>query len=370
MITRKKINAYEVGLVFENDRLKRVLTEGKYFIKLKETLWVKSTLAPFFSKMDLSILLENEELKSMLNVVEVKDNELAIVYKTGKFESVLTSGTYAYWKKPISYDFKLYNLDQNEVPKDVSKSILKSPYLRNFVRIQEVLSYEKGLLYIDDKLEKELLPGVYFYWQNANKIEVKKVDMRLQNIELLGQEILTSDKANIRVNFSASYQVVDINKAIIENKDYIKQLYTVLQMSLRTYIGNKSLDEILSSKDKVGDIILKEIDQDADKLGLKIIQAGIKDIILPGDMKEIMNQVLIAQKKAQANVITRREETASTRSLLNTAKLMEDNEMLYKLKEMEYVEKIADKIGEITVSGNGGIVSQLKEILSGNTKNK
>ena len=77
-----------------------------------------------------------------------------------------------------------------------------------------------------------------------------------------------------------------------------------------------------------------------------------------------MNRVLIAQKTAQANVITRREETASTRSLLNTAKLMEDNEMLYKLKEMEYVEKIADKIGEITLTGNSGMVKQLKELFT------
>ena len=90
----------------------------------------------------------------------------------------------------------------------------------------------------------------------------------------------------------------------------------------------------------------------------------MRDVILTGDMKGIMNQVLIAQKQAQANVITRREETASTRSLLNTAKLMEDNEMLYKLKEMEYVEKIAEKIGEITVNGKDGMVKQLKEIFA------
>lgn len=99
-------------------------------------------------------------------------------------------------------------------------------------------------------------------------------------------------------------------------------------------------------------------------LGVKLLDAGVRDIILPGDMKEIMNQVLVAEKKAQANIITRREETASVRSMLNTAKLMEENEMLWKLKEMEYVEKIADKIGEITISGSGNIVGQLKEIFS------
>jgi len=99
-------------------------------------------------------------------------------------------------------------------------------------------------------------------------------------------------------------------------------------------------------------------------LGVKVVDAGIRDIILPGDIKEIMNQVLVAQKKAQANTISRREETAATRSLLNTAKLMDYNPMLYQLKEMEYVEKIAEKIGEITVSGNGGMVKQLKDIFS------
>lgn len=75
-----------------------------------------------------------------------------------------------------------------------------------------------------------------------------------------------------------------------------------------------------------------------------------------------MNQVLVAQKKAEANVIMRREETASTRSLLNTAKLMEENSMLFKLKEMEYVEKIADKINSISLSGGNLIVDQLKDI--------
>jgi hypothetical protein len=75
-----------------------------------------------------------------------------------------------------------------------------------------------------------------------------------------------------------------------------------------------------------------------------------------------MNQVLVAQKKAEANVIMRREETASTRSLLNTAKLIEENSMLFKLKEMEYVEKIADKINTISLSGGNQIIDQLKDI--------
>ena len=135
-----------------------------------------------------------------------------------------------------------------------------------------------------------------------------------------------------------------------------------MQLALRAFIGGFTLDELLARKDTIAKEILENVQVKISDLGLVVADGGIRDVILPGDMKEIMNQVLVAEKKAQANSIMRREETASTRSLLNTAKLMEENEMLWKLKEMEYVEKIADKIGEITISGSGNIIGQLKEI--------
>ena len=93
------------------------------------------------------------------------------------------------------------------------------------------------------------------------------------------------------------------------------------------------------------------------------MNAGIKDIILPGEIRDIMNTVLVAERKAQANVITRREEVASTRSLLNTAKLMEENKTLYKLKEMECLERICAQVGNIQVTGGGALLEQLKGLL-------
>jgi regulator of protease activity HflC (stomatin/prohibitin superfamily) len=137
-----------------------------------------------------------------------------------------------------------------------------------------------------------------------------------------------------------------------------------VQLALREYVGKLSLDELLDSKQALTENVLKTVGAKGNELGVEILDAGVKDIILPGDVKEIMNRVLVAQKQAQANVITRREETASTRSMLNTAKILEENEMLYKLKEMEYVEKIAEKIGDITLSGNGQVLNQLKDIFS------
>jgi hypothetical protein len=127
-------------------------------------------------------------------------------------------------------------------------------------------------------------------------------------------------------------------------------------------VAGFSFDDLLEKKETIVPFVLQAVKLKADGLGVDVSGFGIRDIVLPGDVKEIMNQVLVAEKKAQANTIMRREETASTRSLLNTAKLMEENAMLWKLKEMEYVEKIADKISNISVSGNGLLVEQLKQI--------
>lgn len=83
-------------------------------------------------------------------------------------------------------------------------------------------------------------------------------------------------------------------------------------------------------------------------------------------MKDILNTVLLAEKKAQANLLTRREETASTRSLLNTAKLMDENQTLFRLKELEFLEKICDKIGSISVTGGGDLLERLSSLIGSN----
>ena len=140
------------------------------------------------------------------------------------------------------------------------------------------------------------------------------------------------------------------------------------QLTLREYVGKYKLDEILENKEQMSEFVfgkLKEKEKE-EELFVSFADAGVKDIILPGEIREIMNTVLVAEKRAQANVITRREEVASTRSLLNTAKLMDENQTLYKLKELEYVERICENVGNISLNGNGNILGQLTAILNGN----
>ena len=362
IMQRVIVNAGKIGLVFKSGNYKRVITEGAYWLRPFEDVTLYDMSKPFNPSIELNILLRDKNLENYLTVVEVKDNEIALQYENGNFKNVLVPGRYVYWNGLTEFSVIKVDLSKFDITENIDLNTIQRREVLPYVRVYVVESYEKGLLYIDGKFEKILDTGIYYFWKNAVAISVAKADLRQLQMEISGQEILTRDKAALRVNFYAQYKVVDIMKALSENKDYDKQLYIVMQLALREFIGTLTLDELMEKKESVSDYILTALKEKVERLGVEIRDCGIRDIILPGEVKEIMNQVLVAQKKAQANIITRREETASTRSLLNTAKLLEENEMLFKLKEMEYVEKIADKINSISLSGGNQLVDQLKDI--------
>lgn len=358
----KNIKAYTVGLVFYKGKYKRMITEGRNWVSLFEEVIEYDMTKPFFAPCDLNILLKDEEIANALNVVEVKDNEIALQYENDIFKNVLTAGRYAYWKGILNQKFIIVDLNESDISDEIDSSLLNRKEIVGYLRVYTIESFEKGLMFCNGKFEKALDAGTYHFWKNNTSITVLKTDMRQLQLEVAGQEILTKDKASLRLNFYAQYKVTDVVKALVENKDFEKQLYMYLQLALREYVGNLTLDELLEKREDVAGYVYKVVTDKAIALGVELSNCGIRDVILPGEVKEIMNKVLIAEKKAQANTIMRREETASTRSLLNTAKLMEDNQMLFKLKEMEYVEKIAEKINTISLSGGSLVVDQLKQI--------
>lgn len=359
---RVTINTNEVGFVVKNKEVVRVLTAGKYWIGFGIKIEKYDMAKNYHTAYDDDVLLQNTDFAALVEVIEVGDNEIAIVYANGNFKQVLPSGRHIFWKGLQYLTFQKEDVSAIEIPEMIGANLLDKPSLAPYIRQYKVEHSEKGLLFVDGSFVKVLDAGSYNWWKNTTTIAVTKVDVRISTMEVVGQEILSKDKAQLRINFSVQYQVIDVIKALLENKDFEKQLYTIMQLALRAYIGQLTLDELMDNKETIGDYMVRETASQVDLLGVKIFHAGVKDVILPGDVREIMNQVLVAEKRAQANIITRREETASTRSLLNTAKLMEDNAMLFKLKEMEYVEKIAEKINSISVSGNGQIVDQLKQL--------
>lgn len=356
------INAWQVGLVFKRGVYRRLLKEGNYWFWDNPAVNIYEVTKPFHAPVELNILLQDTRLAEALHVVEVKDNELVLHYENGLLKEVFTAGRYTFWKSVVAHEFVRLDTSKIEITESIDRATVQHRLVAPHMRSIYVDNHEQALLFVDGKFEKMLPGGIYFWYKNGISIHFNKVDTRQQQLEINGQEILTKDKAALRINAWAQYKVTDIEKALLQNKEYDKQLYISFQLALREYISTLGFDELLEKKESIAPFILAQVKEKATALGIEVAGFGIRDIILPGDVKEIMNQVLIAEKKAQANTIMRREETASTRSLLNTAKLMEDNAMLWKLKEMEYVEKIADKISNISVNGNGVLIEQLKQI--------
>jgi regulator of protease activity HflC (stomatin/prohibitin superfamily) len=365
---RVRINAWKKALLFRNGNYKRSLSEGVYWLMPFDEVIEYDMAKQFNSPINLNILLQDENFVEQTNIVNVGDNEIVLKYENDLFTEVLSPGKYVFWKGLVNYKFITVDLNNTEVGDSIDRSLFSRKELLSYIRLYPVDSYEKGVMYVDGKFVKILEPGQYYFWKNGIPVEVLKADMRARQMEISGQELLTRDKAALRINFFVQYRLADVVKSVVENKEYEKQLYVLMQLALREFIGKFSLDELLEKKESISVYVAESASEKSNSLGVEIMGCGIRDIILPGDMKDIMNQVLIAEKKAQANTIMRREETASTRSLLNTAKLMEENAMLFKLKEMEYVEKIAEKINNISLSGGSLVVDQLKQIFIPETK--
>jgi len=364
MMKTVRINVGKVGIVRRNNDYKRVLTAGKHWVRLDDHVVSYVMDGLYTITPEVEIMLRDEAFGKLVEVLEVKDFEIALKSNGHNFERVIRPGKYFYFKGLMNFKFEIIDLQKTEDTSKLNRNLMYHQELVPYRLEVKVEAFEEGLLFIDGKFERRLTKGLYFFWKTIAPVEVLKVDLRQVLLEISGQELLTKDKAALRLNFQATYRLIDAEKALLENKDYQKQLYTAFQLALREFVGTLTLDELLAAKEKVAAAIFKQVKNEAKNLGVEVITAGIRDIILPGEVRDIMNQVLVAQKTAEANTIARREETAATRTLLNTAKLMEENDMLYRLKEMEYVEKIAAKIGEVNLSSNGQVLEQLTKVFS------
>ncbi|MBW7474657.1 slipin family protein [Paenibacillus oenotherae] len=364
MFKKVIIQSDERGLLFRRGSYVKSLQPGTYRMSpfTDDAIMVQNVLHPFApAAKELELFLQDAELLRELAIADVQDNEYMLHYADGKFVSLLTPGIYAFWNVLKKHTFVRIDIRNPEFAPEVNLAIL--PKLHGHYQSFEVGGHESGILFYNNVLQRELRPGKYYFWKGPVSVMIKTLDLRQQQLDMTGQEIMTEDKVTLRLNFVCQYRIIDSLKAL-EIKSFEDQVYILLQLILREYVGTLKLDDLLRMKQEIAEFVLSRLNDKSGSYGVQFLSAGVKDIILPGDIKEILNTVLLAEKRAQANIITRREETASTRSLMNTAKLMDENGTLYRLKELEFLEKICEKIGTISLTGGGNLLEQLNSLLS------
>ena len=321
----------------------------------------------FFSEKNADRLYRNSEtLRNHISHWKLSSSEVGLLYVDDLLQGIVAPGEHIYvWKDTGELRLDTLSIDDNlSVDEELlflinragansASRLIRSSRTVAIKPIADVAVAKEhvGLLYVNGKFVRRLQAGQHAFWQFNHTIEVKAFDCRTQMLEISGQEILSKDRVSLRINLSANIKVLDPElaaRSVDKVEDYV---YKTLQLALREAVGTKSLDDILLDKLYVNETVKQLVSGQLDDIGISLVNVGVKDIILPGEMKAILNQVVEAQKAAEANVIKRREETSATRSLHNTAKVMENNPTLMRLKELEALEKVSDKIGNLTVYG-------------------
>ena len=367
----------ERALLYKRGDFVDILRPGEHlrFDPLRRLAVEKFDLAkPRFEHRLADFLLKEEpELVAReFHVIELGATEVGLRFENGVLAEVLAPNTrrlyfkgyleQAFVRIDIATDFAV---DEKLVPQLIQLAPVggfkaKVPGAQGVYGVQ-VPQFNVGVLYVDGKLERLLEPGLRAFYDFGRTLRVDFVDLRLQVIEVAGQEILTKDKVPLRVNLNAGYRVTDVATAFGKQAKPVDYLYRELQFGLRAAVGTRTLDELLENKGLIDQVVAEHIARRVEGFGIEVDSVGVKDIILPGEMKVILAKVVEAEKAALANVIRRREETSATRSLLNTARVMEDNPTALRLKELETLEKVTEKIDKISVFG--GLDAVLKDLV-------
>jgi regulator of protease activity HflC (stomatin/prohibitin superfamily) len=373
MFLRKRITVaqHERGLLFRDRSFEAVLEPGVHWIPRSRTeVQVYDLTVPEFEHPRVDFLVQDarETVEKHFIVVELADREVGLVYKNGKISGVLAPGKrQLYWRGPIDVRVEVLDIRKEfELAPELAKLLVRArqplaSQVADAVTAAEVPDTAVGLLIVDGSLAKVLEPGLHAFWKFQRALKIELVDRRVQSMEVAGQEILTRDKVSLRVNLTALWQVLDAVTARGALTNFVEFVYKELQFALREAVGARTLDELLGDKGALDREIGAGARAKVEEHGLAVRSVGVKDVILPGEMKTILNQVVEAEKLAQANLIKRREETAATRSLLNTARLMDENPTLLRLKELETLEKVTEKIDKLTVFG--GLDGVLKDVV-------
>jgi len=349
----------ERALLTRNGRFERVLEPGRHrlFDPARELVAEVFAIvrAEFPSDRYAVLKAAHPDLAATLfEAVETKAGELAVVSYDGRPAHLVGPWTTrVFWKVATKIDAERIDVaaDPRVAPhhlKMVSRE--RNPYFTEVV----IESHEAGLLYVDGRLIERLEPGRHAFWTVDRKVEVKRLDLRPQAVEITAQEMLTRDRIALRVTLTALRRIADPQRAVAAVTDIDAWLYRLVQFAIREAVAARTLDEVLSAKAVLDAELRTYVRERVAETGIDVMELGVKDVILPGEIRELVNKVVEAERTAKANLIRRQEETAATRSLLNTAKLMEENPLLLRLKELESIERLVEKVGRIDLHAGEG----------------
>lgn len=366
MIRWVKVRQFERGFLFHEGDFVRLLEPGRHFFfdpLFRVRVDIVSVRDVMLEHDDLEVIVKTGRLGAEARVLDLKDHERAVVWVDGRIDAVLGPGLRVLWT--AFHDVQVDAIDARTVRFE-HKEIAHVLGARRATTLLQPIYVEPGhvaLFFQDGKHTATLGPGTHAHWTGMGEVRVVDIDGREQVVDVSGQEIMTADRVTLRLNAVVTHRVVDAVKAVTVVEDFHQALYREAQLALRAIVGTKSLDALLEAKDTIAKELRQLVKRRAIAFGVEVHDLGIRDVILPGDMKELLNKVTEAKKAAEANLITRREEIAAMRSQANTARILESNPTLMRLRELEVLEKIASNTQMSVVLGEKGLAERVVKLI-------
>ena len=304
-----------------------------------------------------------------LRLVTLAQHERALVSRRGKPVLWLGAGVHQLWTVDRNVDretgavtplikvevFDTSGVEAKLLPGDAA-ALAKA---RDYVEVTAPAGHV-AVRYVDGRLDAVLPAGRHAAWNTMRTVSMAVIDLRERVLAVAGQEVMTKDRVTLRLNLSATFRVKDAERLAVVARAPDDVVYLAMQLAAREVVTTRTLDELLAARDALVKGMLPSVKVRAEGLGLELIELGVKDVVLPGEMKELLNKVIQAQKEAEANVILRREETAATRSLAQTAKVLGENPLLVRLKELEAYKELAAKVGKVNLVLGEGALDKLQ----------
>jgi len=363
---RVKIEEMERGLVFRDGALVRSLGPGRYVLADPGRhlfIEIVSIRKPWLVHHDLELIVKSGVLANETHVLDLKDHERALVWIDGRIDAVCGTGLHVLWT--VQREVRVEVIDARMVRfehRDLSV-ILTARGAAAMLEVSTVAAGWTALVFQNGRLTATLEPGVHAFWRGEGDLRIFQVDLKEQASEINGQEIMTADKVTLRLNAVVTYRVIDPVQAVTAVENFTQALYRQAQLVVRAVVGTRELDALLADKDGVANELESILRARATALGLEVRTVGVRDLILPGEMRTLLNRVTEARKAAEASLVTRREETAAIRSQANTARIFETNPTLMRLRELEVLEKVAEKANLSVVLGDGGLAERVVKLL-------
>ncbi len=188
------------------------------------------------------------------------------------------------------------------------------------VSIRQINQYERGVKFTLGKFSSVMEPG----WRIVVPVfqSYQKIDIRIKAVDVPDQNAITKDNVSVKVNAVIYYKVSDAQKSIIEVEDFRYAISQYAQTTMRNIVGEVTLDELLSSRDKIADRIREIVDKETDAWGLVVQNVELKDVSLPPDMERTIGKQAEAEREKRAVIINSEGELAASENLAKAAEML------------------------------------------------